>query len=380
MATSKIEVVFLHCDQGMGTLVRIYNKSDKLAHLALLDLGSESGSKKYSDKAINTVMRALKQMETDGVTPKIDLLLISHQDFDHWSLLPELLSQIQTEIPRCEVGDIYYGGTKWRKKASESIEEWENEFGVSAEAFAKETSDYSTPGKKGKIKDIDGVLFHLLCANVPISRSAQDLERNGTSAVVCITFGGVNAVIPGDATADTVGWINDNVFDPWKKKGKGNPVQPCRALGAPHHGALRTIASNYVSTTRAKLEIATAFGNNVAAQNVVASAGWYSKFNHPYKEVMEILAVKADTDTITHDFVWYEGSKSKWKHEVDSERGIFTTVTTLTSPPKRLGWMFEITSKGAITFRLDWEQAEEINVRGTRVNRTDRYAAEPHKS
>lgn len=379
MAVDKIQVVFLHCDQGMGTLVRIYDKLGKLQHLALLDLGSESGSKKYSDKAIDAVMRALKQMEKDKVTPKIDLLLISHQDFDHWSLLPELLGKIQKEITGCEVGEIVYGGTKWRKKASESIEEWENEFGVTAEAFARETSDYKTPGKKGNIKDIDGVVFHLLCANVPISRSAQDLERNGTSAVVCITFGGVNTVIPGDATADTVGWINDNVFDPWKKKGKGNPVQPCRALGAPHHGALRTIASNYVSTTRAKLGIATAFGLNVSAENVVASAGWYSKFNHPYKEVMEILAVKADTDQVEHDFVWYIGNTGKWAHETDSERGIFTTVTTLTSPPKRTGWMFEISSKGVITFHIDWEQAEEVEIRGTPVQRTDRYPAEPHQ-
>jgi beta-lactamase superfamily II metal-dependent hydrolase len=374
MATSKIEVAFLHCDQGMGTLVRIYNTQNKLAHLALLDLGSESGSKKYSDSAINSVMRALKQMETDKIAPMIDLLLISHQDFDHWSLLPSLLEKIQKEIPKCQVGDIVYGGTKWRKKASDAIEEWENEFGVTAEPFGKAVTDYAKPGKKGEIKDIDGVKFHLMCANVPISRSAGDLERNGTSAVVCITFGGTNAVIPGDATADTVGWINNNVFAPWKKKGKPNPVEPCLALGAPHHGALRTIASNFISdTTKAKLDIATAFANNVSAKNVVASAGWYSKFNHPYKEVMEVLAIKAQS-TSEHDFVWYEGTKSKWRHVEDDKRGIYTTITTLDDPPKRTGWYFIIDAQGLITFKIDWEQAEEVP-----FSRTDRYPAEPHE-
>jgi beta-lactamase superfamily II metal-dependent hydrolase len=293
MATSKIEVAFLHCDQGMGTLVRIYDTLDRLAHLALLDLGSESGTKKYSDSAISSVTRALQRMKDDKLTPTIDLLLISHQDFDHWSLLPNLLEKIQDGFPSCRVGDIYYGGTKWRKKASEAIAEWESEFGVDAEPFARELSDYKTPGKKGVIKTIDGVPFRLLCVNVPVSRSAQDLERNGTSAVVAIDFGGVTAVIPGDATSDTLGWINTKVFDQWTKKGKGNPIQPCKALGAPHHGALRTIADNFISTSRAKLEIATAFANNVSSQNVVASAGWYSKFNHPYRNVMEILAVNA---------------------------------------------------------------------------------------
>lgn len=375
MTTSKIEVAFLHCDQGMGTLVRIYDDSDKLAHLALLDLGSESGTRKYSDTAISSVTRALKRMETDGNTPTIDLLLISHQDFDHWSLLPDLLEKIQSDFPSCEVDDIYYGGTKWRKKASDAVGEWESEFGVSAEPFGREVSDYSTPGVKKSIKIVDGVGFHLLCANVPISRAAADLERNGTSAVVAVNFGGLSAVIPGDATADTVGWINDNVFAPWKKKGKGNPIQPCKALGAPHHGALRTIASNFVSTSRAKLEVATTFANNVSSKNVVASAGWYSKFNHPYRNVMEILAVKADDDSVVHDFVWYNGSTSKWEHVEDDERGIFTTVTTLTTPPKRTGWYFTITSTGHISFHIDWEQAEEIPP----FRRADRHAAVPHK-
>lgn len=375
MAASKIDVTFLHCDQGMGTLVKIYDSLNRLAHLALLDLGSESGTKKYSDSALQTVTRALSEMKKDGITPRIDLLLISHQDFDHWSLLPDLLKRIQSGFPTCTVDEIFYGGTKWRKKASEAVTAWEDEFGVLAEAFSRGQTNFSKPGKAGTIKIIDGVNFHLLCANVPISRSAQDLERNGTSAVIAIKFGGVFVIIPGDATADTCGWINDNVFAPWKKAGKGNPVQPCRAMGAPHHGALRTIASNFISTNRAKLEIATTFANYVSAQNVVASAGWYSKFNHPYKSVMELLAVKAYTDTVEHDIVWYDGTLSEWEHVEDSERGIYTTITTLTSPPKRTGWIFTITSTGEISFFIDWEQAEVIPP----YQRSDRYAAKPRK-
>jgi beta-lactamase superfamily II metal-dependent hydrolase len=376
MAASKIEVVFLHCDQGMGTLVRIFDSKDRLAHLALCDLGSESGTKKYSDSAINAVTRALKQMKDDKLTPRIDLLLISHQDFDHWSLLPTLLSKIQSEVPSCVVDDIYYGGTKWRKKASDAIGEWEDEFGVTAEAFSRGETNFSKPGKAGTIKVIEDVSFHLLCANVPVSRSAADLERNGTSAVLGIQFGGVFVVIPGDATADTCGWINDNIFDKWKKAGKGNPVSPCRALGAPHHGALRTIADNFISTSRAKLGIATKFAQYVSAENVVASAGWYSKFKHPYKSVMLLLAVNADPDRAEHDFVWYDDTKADWKHVVDDERGIYTTITTLGDPPKRTGWSFLITPTGEIRFFIDWEQAEIIPP----FERSDRYPATPHKS
>lgn len=371
MTTSKIEVDFLHCDQGMGTLVRIYDDSDRLAHLALLDLGSESGTKKYSDSAISEVTDGLQQMKDDGLTPRIDLLLISHQDFDHWSLLPSLLEKIQDGFPSCEVEDIYYGGTKWRKKASDAISDWEDEFGVLAEAFSRGQSNFSKPGKEGTLKEIDGVKFHLLCANVPISRSAQDLERNGTSAVIAVQFGDVFAVIPGDATADTCGWLNDNVFGPWKKAGKGIPVRPCRALGAPHHGALRTLADNFISTARAKLSIATAFADYVAAENVVASAGWYSKFKHPYKTVMELLARHAEA-TDGHDFVWYDDSQGDWKHIVGDKRGIYTTIVSLGDPPERTGWYFEITAAGEIIFHL--RKAEIIPP----FQRSDRYPATPH--
>ena len=204
----------------------------------------------------------------------------------------------------------------------------------------------------------------------------QDLERNGTSAVLGIQFGGVFVVIPGDATADTCGWINDNVFDKWKKAGKGNPVSPCRALGAPHHGALRTIADNFISTSRAKLGIATKFAKYVSAENVVASAGWYSKFKHPYKSVMLLLAVNADADRAEHDFVWYDDTEADWKHVEDDERGIYTTITTLGDPPKRTGWSFLITPTGEIRFFIDWEQAETIPP----FERSERYPATPHKS
>ncbi|HKR11615.1 MAG TPA: hypothetical protein VJT15_06145 [Pyrinomonadaceae bacterium] len=372
MATSEIEVDFLHCDQGMGTLLRIYDSSGRLAHLALFDLGSESGTRKYSDSAIDSVTSALKEMEDDGFTPTIDLLLISHQDFDHWSLLPTLLEKIQVGFPSCVVEDIYYGGLKWRKRASGVIVDWEDQFGIDAEPLGREVSNYKKPGTKGMIKTIDGVAIRVLCVNVPVSRSAEDLERNGTSAVVAIDFGGVTAVIPGDATADTLGWINNNVFDRWKAASKPNPVQPCRALGAPHHGALRTIADNFTSTNP-NLSIANAFAKNVAAENVIASAGYLSKFNHPYRNVMELLAVHATTDALAHDFVWYNGAIGVWERVQDDERGIFTTVLTLTNPPQRTGWYFTITSTGVITFHIDWEQAEEIPFR-----RTDRHGAVPH--
>ena len=245
----------------------------------------------------------------------------------------------------------------WKDEASDAIAAWEKGFKVKAVPLADEASNYLKPPKKGELAIISEVAFRLLCANVPVSRKAEDLQRNGTSAVVAVDFAGVTAILPGDATADTIGWINNEVFDLWK--GKPNPVQPCRALGAPHHGALRTIASNFVSGKKARLDFAERFAENIAAQNVVASAGYYTKFKHPYRSVMELLAkesIKGDD----HDWVWWDGDIAKWARVTDDKRGIYTTITTLTSPPERVGWRFTITAKGEIFFTLDWEHAEVV--------------------
>jgi hypothetical protein len=163
-------------------------------------------------------------------------------------------------------------------------------------------------------------------------------------------------VLPGDATADTAGFIIKKVYEVWEKAGAGNPTKPCRALQAPHHGALRTIATNYTTKTP-KLELAKAFGLWVSTENVVASAGYDSQFNHPFESVMELLAVNAVTNQPAHSYVVYDDNKGDWKQVDDSERGLFTTVKTLTTPPQRVGWSFRITAKGEVEFHLDWEGA-----------------------
>lgn len=376
MAASRIEVVILHCDQGMGTLIEIYDKNNKLSNIALFDLGSESGTRKYSTDALNEVTEALKKMDSAGFKPTIDLLVISHQDYDHWSLLPDLLARMQAAgFPKCAIGDIFYGGMGWKKKANATIATYENAFRITAEPFGKAESDYTAKlGTAQNFYYIDDVKFHLLCANVPTAK-AQDLFRNGTSAVIAVQFAGLYVIIPGDATADTIGWINQKIFDPWTKKGY-TPVQPCRVLGAPHHGALRTIADNFVSTTRAQLTIATAFSNYVKAQNVVASAGYESKFKHPYKSVMELLGKNAVTDMDKHDWVWYDGTTKEWERTTKSTRGIWSTVTTLDDPPNRATWSFEIKSTGETTFFLNWRHAGVTPPRG---RRRERYAAVPRK-
>jgi hypothetical protein len=359
MSADHVDVMALHCDQGMGSLVKIYDSINRLTHLVLVDLGSENGSKRYADESIQKIMDALKQMKADGITPYIEYVIISHQDFDHWSLLPNLTDEVISELPGVQVGEIIYGGMRWGPQAVAGLKAFAKAFGCDYTPLATSLSDYDKPGKKRMLFELDGVVFRALAANVRCSRSANDLQRNGTSAVVVVEFGGTHAILPGDATADTVAFIISQVYDPWSKAGKGNPTSPCRVMQAPHHGALRTIASNF-TTKSPKLDLAKEFGNWISAENVVASAGYYSKFKHPFKTVLDLLGVKAVKDTTKHSYVVYDDSAADWLQVDKSTEGKFTTVTTLRSPPKRESWTWRITSKGLVQFFLEEEGAAEV--------------------
>lgn len=369
MSASKITAEFLHCDQGMGSLVKIYNDTGGLENLVLIDLGSDTRTKRYADNTVTDIIDALEEMESDGFTPHIALLIVSHQDYDHWSLLPDLIDEIIANLPATTVNEIYYGGARWKSDAVATLKAWEKQFGISAVPMPRAHSDYDTPGSKGVLATVDGVVFRVLAVNVPCSRSADDLVRNGTSAVMVAEFGDTHCIFPGDATADTIGFINSRVFAPWQAQGHGVPTRPCRALSAPHHGALRTIASNFTATNP-RLDFARTFAEFVEAENVVASAGYYSHHKHPNRRVMEQLGVKA-VDADDHGLVVFNDVLYKWEEFPAFQKGLYSTIVTLAPPPERLGWTFTIDAAGNIFFELEKRR------RPPRGPKRERYPAVP---
>lgn len=399
MAT-KIVVSALCCDQGMGTLVKIYDMvkdKEKLAHLALLDLGCESETKANATKAVDSVIDALKEMVKP---PTIDLIVVSHQDEDHWNLLPTLKNRIDLEDDLKNVTTVkqmkYGGSGTWGRTAKDSIRRFAKALKVKALALPLNQSNYTLPPPKKpvRINPIAGVEFKLLCTGVSIppigKQTAASMKKtpqakNAASAVVVIGFAGVKVVVPGDATADTIGWINTNIFEEWEAKKSENPVETCRVLCAPHHGSHATIANDYASKKR-KAEaretpqsIGDRFARYVSAENVVASAGYKSRHRHPSKSVMLQLAVDAVDDAADHPWVWYVDGDD-WAKEPNKDtgystdkRGIWTTIISLGGPPNTDEPKFTITSLGEVFF--EWGQVEITPP----YERFDRYAATPHE-
>ncbi|MFA5262586.1 MAG: hypothetical protein WC378_02090 [Opitutaceae bacterium] len=346
----KIQLVALHTDQGMGNLVKIYTEvmgSVVLTNLVIADLGSESRRKRYAGDAVDDIMAALKEMEDDYGHVGIDMICISHQDYDHWSLFTDLREKIGVKYPSLTVNKLITGGQRWKSDALAEIKALEKAFKVGCEVFSRACSDYDSPlvGAR-EFYAIAGVKFRVLAANSPTTRGSEDLVRNGTSAVVVVEAGTNKFILPGDATADTVAFIN-NILQGWLDNGKPNPILPCYVLSAPHHGALRTLADNF-TTSNPQLSLATKFADLTRPECIAASAGWLSSFHHPFKRVLNLLGAHAVIGETEHDYVQYDDEvwPKAWECVPKSKKKIYTTILSLTDPPQRTSWTFSLQSSG----------------------------------
>jgi hypothetical protein len=329
VAITQVDVIALHCDQGMGTLVKVYDDSvmDELAYLALFDLGSDSKDWFFAGDALDTVWGSLDTK----VDHKLDVLMLSHQDKDHWNLLPNLRGMISGSSWKDQftLGQLWRGGLDWGPQATTEFNMWQTEYNVKGHSFTDCTSGYRTPGAVQHLTNYDAkVWINLVVTNVQSSRSAPDLIRNGSSMVICINFGGNRVIIPGDATSETL-WAINYYWDKWADATPSQtlPIVPCVLLAVPHHGALRTIADNFDSD-KPKLTIAQEFAGNVQPLKLAASAGLVASYGHPSKRVLDILDTSKKSKWDPHSYVAYVEADSKWYEYDKVTRGVYTTIET----------------------------------------------------
>jgi beta-lactamase superfamily II metal-dependent hydrolase len=345
MAFERVEVLILQCNQGMGNLIKIY-AGGKLANLALIDLGTKSVNSEYVLAAVPTVILALESM----ATPRLDLLVVSHQDDDHWSLLPRLEAEIKLRWTPFKVGKFRLGGLGWDPDAVKVVTEFGLAFDAKPKYYGDNRSDYSDPNKIKLLAEFEKVYFRTLIVNVEIPRAAKrqridpdadSRTRNATSAVIVLEAAGKACVFPGDATVDTLKEINKIVRGYTK-----SPLVPCFALTVPHHGALPTLASNYRANATPRLSVAKEFAEKLKAERLVASAGVASQYKHPSKTTLETLAVKVSPFE-PHTYVQFDNALKEWE-EVNTADAICTTVLTLDDPPGLRTWQFTILPTGEI--------------------------------
>lgn len=273
MATTKVIGSVLYTGQGMCNAVQVYDGA-VLTHLMLIDFGAEKDTATAREYTLETLVKIVNDHGC------IDVMVISHSDKDHWKLMSELLLNVKASV---KITNAYFGIGDWVNSALEFKNLVASRLATpSITYFPAAYSDIVNTGGAAAVKplfSLGDVAVSALAASVTekdVNPYASSwIEANTASIVVFCSFGGNSQIYPGDATRDTLRYMNNLLA--------GNPLpNKCIMMAAPHHGALATLGG-----TLADLVTFTAAAKPICA---VASAQLRGNFNHPNVGVMSTMA------------------------------------------------------------------------------------------
>lgn len=350
--TQRMIVDGLWCGQGMANIIRIYK--DQYSNpattapdwLCVFDFGA--GGLSQSKKALGVtppvafIMEQLQLQKAAGRDPKIDLMLISHQDRDHWALLAELDAQIVQKGLNVSVGRMLLAGLNWRLSSKNAVLKFAKR-ACGYNWYDAQYSSYDDPNNPGAPIEIGDARMRMMITNVATNDSKEDIERNCSSAMALVQLGQMGFVFPGDATWETL-----LAYQQITKKWTNNPLPFVYAASVPHHGAFRTMNSGTVGSPN--LDELIWFTNYIKPRSIFASAGIKNSHSHPYKIILEKMGVYAFPQQFqARPIVVYDGGDDKWKQLENVKENIYTTVLNLVSPAKTANWIFNVTPSSTET-------------------------------
>ena len=244
-AASSLKISFFDVGQGDSTLIACPGGEN-----ILIDAGSTSGIE--AEIIRDQLVDALVDREL-----KIDTLIITHPDADHYNKLQDVLHGISIDqLYRVgDINDYYTNFWTWMEILDSQI-------------INLDQDDINQPNHPNNAIDCGAAEIYIFAANVQSSFS----HKNTTSIVLMVRFNQFEAIFTGDATKKTEKAITDEYPAAWLD---------VDLLKIGHHGSLATSTTvNWADTL--KPEIA------------VVSAGKNS-YGHPRKEVIERL----DDHTVT---------------------------------------------------------------------------------
>lgn len=338
----------LWCDQGMAHMLKGYEDAAGTVPdvIALFDFGATLNfitkvlKPAIAAPAVSKVADALVSQKTATRTPRLDLVVVSHQDDDHWRLLSYLMDEMEVRKCAFSVGRIIYAGADWGATALGVLNRLATHTANAATDLVyckKYVSSYATPDEPpGTTRKLGDIYIRTLIANTPSSFPAKSKERkNGSSAVMVVDYANERIILPGDATYESMEAMN-GVLNDWAE----SPVQPVTLMSAPHHGSLNT-ASSSVDGVDSDLTELTEFVSLTQPSSVVASAGIMNKHSHPQGLVLAKLSKYVGTNGYgAHPIVYFSTTTSEFKLVEGHEKNLYTTVAGLVTPVLVADWHF----------------------------------------
>jgi len=277
----RIEIHFIDVGQGDSTLVICPN-----GKTILVDAGSSSG------RSFELVRDYLIQ-QLDKHSRRVDTLIITHPDIDHYNLLADVLE----DIP---IGKIFMTGKK--KDFMQSFRPWLTKYQAITKVVAStyfDNKDHPNPSINcGQAR------VHILAASIKPTSTV----KNTWSIVLKISYDKFDVILTGDATKDTESVILERFPQEWLES---------EVLKMGHHGS-RVTSTGQPWSDAVKPKIA------------IASAGEKNQYGHPSKEVIDRLAVYTKDDSAAHSMISATGKKPHYQwHEVDNfTEAIYSTAAS----------------------------------------------------
>lgn len=296
-AAGTLELHFVNVGQGDATLIVCPN-----GRRILVDAGS------LSDFDEETVRDYILEM-IDPDDPRIDVLIVTHADQDHYNLLAYVLAGV-------DVGHIFHVGAD--SHYNSSFRTWLNGFNNN-DVTKLGSTDFDPEGHPNDEIDCGATDIFILAADIRSSFS----WKNTRSVVVMLRYGEFEAILTGDATKDTEAAILSR-YD--------HSFLDADVLKMGHHG------SSYTSTTDVWVLA-------VTPEVSIASAGWRNSHGHPRKEIVDRLVPHA-ISWEPHLVASSTGSRRNYVwHDVELDKAIFNTATNGT---------VVVVTKGEGDYEISW--------------------------
>lgn len=363
-----VKVHVLRVGQGMGNFIQVFgNGLDKApTNSMIFDLGSEKGKTRFTPIAVNIIIKNLLKMDPPR---KLDMIVFSHGDKDHWNIFRDLIIKCSKDVAFLQYGEVYFGGTRDQYSCTISRKKYnilddlerngadvQDQFINAYNSFDTKLIDDTWP----VLANFNGFKVRILMSNVDNGIVLNDpgtetefTNKNSVSAVLVCEYAGKRFIFSGDATGLTVKMINELI----KTRKIEDQVNNTFMLVTPHHGSAVTLKYG-----KDPFEPAKTFASYCDAECISASADFRTGFYHPDIEVLEIFAEAklrkvapmlienggytpplVEDEYPKHLFTAYD---SKGWRSFSTEDNVFTTYYSLT---ESCDWIFTVDENGTMT-------------------------------
>lgn len=310
-AGTGLVLTFINVGQGDCTLVEFPN-----GKRLLVDCGSTDGP--FDADRIRTAIKS----RLNSANPKIDLLVITHPDADHYNKLVQVLGPASSPLIRVE--KILHVGTPAEHNEAGTTA-WLNSFPSNRRMAITDQSYNVAPARPLPGFEDSGAV--ILAANVTATASA----KNARSIVVKVTHGTFDAMITGDATSAT----DRKILDLYP--GASRTFLDVEVWKAAHHGSWATATQSATWASAVKPEA------------VIYSCSSTNGYGHPNIRLAQTFAPHTETAA---------------DHDVSFFTGMNAAATSAQNQPFRTEAMYSTSSNGNIVIRSNgttWTTSLERN-------------------